>query len=56
MPFDARNLFAQKRLDQYPDHLEAIGLVTTEWVRLEKSMQVALAAILSSPKHAIILF
>jgi hypothetical protein len=35
---DLRFDFRYRRLDGFPDHLRALGLLTTEWVRLEWMM------------------
>ena len=55
MAFDPQNLFAYKRLEGYPDHLAAVGLVTTEWVRLEKYMQMTLSYLLRDSQNAIVI-
>lgn len=53
MPVDLTNLFAYRRLEDYPDHLAAVGLVTTEWVRLEKVIQITLTYLLRDAQSSI---
>lgn len=50
--FDPSKLYRVTSLEHSPEHLQALGLVTTEWARLESTMNMAVAIIIGNANAA----